>query len=104
MRGLARPIYCDDQKLDTAVMRETLRLAPTAPIRQTAALEDTTIGGGKYTIKKGTPILIVKWELHRDPAVWGNNVGALYLEVQPTDWHSTKGGRVYSGKDAGWEV
>ncbi|KAJ7808342.1 hypothetical protein B0H14DRAFT_2870527 [Mycena olivaceomarginata] len=54
-------------------MRETLRLAPTAPIRQTAALEDTTIGGGKYAIKKGTPILIVKWELHRDPAVWGDN-------------------------------
>ncbi|KAJ6454166.1 fatty acid hydroxylase [Mycena sanguinolenta] len=56
-----------------AVMRETLRLAATAPIRQTAALEDTTIGGGKYAVKKGAPILVISWDLHRDPAVWGDD-------------------------------
>ncbi|KAF7347083.1 Fatty acid hydroxylase [Mycena venus] len=71
-----RPIqYEDITKLPylIAVMRETLRLAATAPIRQTAALEDTTIGGGKYSIKKGAPILVLVWELHRDPAVWGDD-------------------------------
>ncbi|KAF7346793.1 Fatty acid hydroxylase [Mycena sanguinolenta] len=71
-----RPIQYDDfAKLPylIAVMRETLRLAATAPIRQTAALKDTTIGGGKYAVKKGAPILVISWELHRDPAVWGDD-------------------------------
>ncbi|KAJ7259121.1 fatty acid hydroxylase [Mycena haematopus] len=56
-----------------AVMRETLRITSTVPVRQTTPLEDTTIGGGKYAVKKGVPILILAWELHRDPAVWGDD-------------------------------
>ncbi|KAJ7622599.1 fatty acid hydroxylase [Mycena polygramma] len=56
-----------------AVMRETLRLAATAPIRQTSPLADTTIGGGKYALKKDSAILIHVWELHRDPAIWGED-------------------------------
>ncbi|KAF8148143.1 fatty acid hydroxylase [Mycena galopus ATCC 62051] len=72
-----RPIqYEDFAKLPylIAVMRETLRLTSTAPIRQTSPLEDTKIGGGKYAVKKGSPILVLAWELHRDPAVWGDDV------------------------------
>ncbi|KAJ6577595.1 fatty acid hydroxylase [Mycena capillaripes] len=56
-----------------AIMRETLRLAATAPQRATAPLEDTTIGGGKYAIPKDTTIVILAWELHRDPAIWGDD-------------------------------
>ncbi|KAJ7146594.1 fatty acid hydroxylase [Mycena epipterygia] len=72
----ARPVqYEDFAKLPylIAVMRETLRLAATAPMRTAAALEDTTIGGGKYAVKKGTAIAIQAWEMHRDPAVWGDD-------------------------------
>ncbi|KAF8217433.1 fatty acid hydroxylase [Mycena galopus ATCC 62051] len=71
-----RPVQYDDlAKLPylNAVMRETLRITSTVPIRSTTPLEDTTIGGGKYAIKKGTNILIQAWELHRDPAVWGDD-------------------------------
>lgn len=55
-------------------MRETLRLAATAPMRSTTPIADTTLGGGKYAVKKGTAIVIQTWELHRDPAVWGDDV------------------------------
>jgi cytochrome P450/NADPH-cytochrome P450 reductase len=66
-------------KRDTAVMRETLRLSSTAPLRSTTSLEDTTIGGGKYAIKKGTNMVINAWELHRDPAIWGDDVRAMLV-------------------------
>ncbi|KAJ7740466.1 fatty acid hydroxylase [Mycena maculata] len=71
-----RPIHYEDfDKLPylIAVMREALRLAPTAPMRSTTSLEDTTIGGGKYAIKKGAGIAISVWSMHRDPAVWGED-------------------------------
>ncbi|KAJ7740485.1 fatty acid hydroxylase [Mycena maculata] len=71
-----RPIqYEDFDKLPylIAVMHEALRLAPTAPMRSTMSLEDTTIGGGKYAIKKGAGIAISVWSMHRDPAVWGED-------------------------------
>jgi cytochrome P450/NADPH-cytochrome P450 reductase len=61
-----------------AVMRETLRLAATAPMRSTTPIADTTLGGGKYAVKKGTAIVIQTWELHRDPAVWGDDVRSSF--------------------------
>lgn len=39
-----------------AVLRESLRLSPTAPSIGLTAREDTTIGG-KYAVKAGTPII-----------------------------------------------
>ncbi|KAJ6522368.1 fatty acid hydroxylase [Mycena vulgaris] len=74
--GPDRPVqYKDFARLPylIAVMRETLRLAATAPMRSTTPLEDVTIGGGKYEIKKGTNIVIQTWELHRDPKIWGDD-------------------------------
>ncbi|KAJ7636254.1 bifunctional P-450/NADPH-P450 reductase [Roridomyces roridus] len=56
-----------------AVMYESLRLTPTAPKRGVTALEDTTLGGGKYFVKAGTPIILQVWNMHRDPAVWGDD-------------------------------
>ncbi|KAJ6474020.1 fatty acid hydroxylase [Mycena vitilis] len=56
-----------------AVMRETLRLAAPAPLRSAAPIADTTLGGGKYAIKKGTTIVIQAWEMQRDPKVWGDD-------------------------------
>ncbi|KAK7063396.1 fatty acid hydroxylase [Favolaschia claudopus] len=58
-----------------AVMRETLRLAATAPMRATTALEDCTIRGnrGEYALKKGQSVVINTWDLHRDPKIWGED-------------------------------
>ena len=60
-------------------MRETLRLAPTAPGRSVAALEDTVVGG-KYAIPKDTPVLISIYSVHRDPKVWGEDVNEFLPE------------------------
>ncbi|KAF1953273.1 NADPH-cytochrome P450 reductase-like protein [Byssothecium circinans] len=55
-----------------AVLRESIRLSPTAPAISLQANEDTTLGG-KYEIKKGIPIVALLTKLHRDPVVWGED-------------------------------
>ena len=64
-----------------AVMRESLRLGPTAPARGVTAAEDTVIGG-KYAIKKGTLVIVNTYPMHRDPKVWGEDVSALFGMLQ----------------------
>ncbi|KAF2324443.1 hypothetical protein GH714_014151 [Hevea brasiliensis] len=52
-----------------AVIKETLRLYPVAPLsgpRQ--ALEDCTIGG--YHVPAGTRLMVNVWKIHRDPRLW----------------------------------
>ncbi|KAK0494970.1 fatty acid hydroxylase [Armillaria luteobubalina] len=56
-----------------AVMRESLRLGPTASARTAAPIEDTTLGGGKYFVKAGTSLTIQTYVMHRDPKVWGED-------------------------------
>ncbi|KAF7316593.1 Fatty acid hydroxylase [Mycena chlorophos] len=71
-----RPVqYEDFDKLTylVAVMRETLRMCPPASMRSVVSLEDTTLGSGKYAIKRGTPIRVMVWEMHRDRKVWGDD-------------------------------
>ncbi|TBU21982.1 fatty acid hydroxylase [Dichomitus squalens] len=55
-----------------AVMREGLRLGPTAPARTVGAAEDTVIGG-KYAIEKGTPVVVNTYSMQRDPKIWGED-------------------------------
>ncbi|CAG7932978.1 unnamed protein product [Penicillium olsonii] len=61
----------------TAVMRETLRLKPTAPMialhpNPTKNHEDpVTLGGGKYVLNKDETIALVLTKMHRDPKVYG---------------------------------
>jgi cytochrome P450/NADPH-cytochrome P450 reductase len=55
-----------------AVLRESIRLSPTAPLISLQANEDTTLGG-KYKVKKGMPLTALLSKLHRDPAVWGED-------------------------------
>ncbi|KAF7341717.1 Fatty acid hydroxylase [Mycena sanguinolenta] len=61
----------------SAVMRETLRLYPTASARATNAREDTTLDGGKYALKKGDIIIVLTGPMQRDPSIWGSDVCAL---------------------------
>ncbi|USP74599.1 uncharacterized protein yc1106_01873 [Curvularia clavata] len=55
-----------------AVLRESLRLQPTAPSVGITAKEDTTIGG-KYAVKAGVPIVALFPMIHRDPAAYGED-------------------------------
>ncbi|KAI0690214.1 cytochrome P450 [Cytidiella melzeri] len=55
-----------------AVMRETLRLAPPAPLRAVTPLEDTTLDDGKWAVEKDpSKIWCNIFAIQRDPAVWG---------------------------------
>ncbi|RKL07437.1 Bifunctional cytochrome P450/NADPH--P450 reductase [Fusarium oxysporum] len=53
-----------------AILREALRLMPTAPGYFVTPFKDEVIGG-KYLIEKGSPVFVLLHLLHRDPAVWG---------------------------------
>jgi cytochrome P450/NADPH-cytochrome P450 reductase len=50
-----------------AVLRESLRLQPTAPSIALTAKEDTVLDG-KYPVKAGAPLLALFPMIHRDPA------------------------------------
>lgn len=54
------------------VLKESLRMFPTAPAIAMAAKEDTTIGG-QYTIKKRNMVIMHALALHRDKTVWGED-------------------------------
>ncbi|KAI3154000.1 hypothetical protein CBS147325_1092 [Penicillium roqueforti] len=75
-----RKITVDDMsKLPyiNAVMRETLRLKPTAPMIALHAHPEknhedpVTLGGGKYVLNKDEVIAIMLTKMHRDPKVYG---------------------------------
>ncbi|KAJ7950493.1 putative Cytochrome P450 [Quillaja saponaria] len=54
-----------------AIIKETLRLYPPAPltgIRE--AMEDCFVAG--YNVRKGTRLLVNIWKLQRDPSIWPN--------------------------------
>ncbi|KAI0754463.1 bifunctional P-450/NADPH-P450 reductase [Daedaleopsis nitida] len=55
-----------------AVMRESLRLGPTAPTRGATPLEDTFLAG-KYAVERDELIILNVWGVHRDPVVWGED-------------------------------
>ncbi|AXJ09704.1 bifunctional cytochrome P450/NADPH--P450 reductase [Arthrobacter sp. PM3] len=56
------------------ILKETLRLWPTAPAFNVAPYEDTTLGG-RYDVPAGQPILVLLPQLHRDKAAWGDDAG-----------------------------
>jgi cytochrome P450/NADPH-cytochrome P450 reductase len=70
--GSRAPRYEDLVKLTylDQILKETLRLWPPAPAFSLQPYEDTLLGG-RYPVKKGQPITVITYQLHRDPAVWG---------------------------------
>lgn len=61
-------------------MRETLRLTSTAPAYTLQLRPDSTedpifLGGGKYQMHKGQPIVALLHKLHRDP------LGTLFVQI-----------------------
>ncbi|KAM0019199.1 putative cytochrome P450 [Helianthus debilis subsp. tardiflorus] len=52
-----------------AIIKETMRLYPAAPLSVPhESLEDCIVGG--YTIPKGTRLLVNIWKIHPDPQIW----------------------------------
>ncbi len=69
--GDTRPDYSHVAQLEVIerILKEALRLWPTAPAFSVAPFEDTLIGG-KWAMRKDRPINIFSPGLHRDPHVW----------------------------------
>jgi cytochrome P450 / NADPH-cytochrome P450 reductase len=67
-----KPTYAQVNQLTyiSQILKETLRLWPTAPAYSIYPYEDTIIGG-KYKVKKRHSITVLLPMLHRDPSVWG---------------------------------
>lgn len=67
------PTFETIAKLDVLerILKESLRLWPTAPAMVIAPFEDTVIGG-KYFIKRNQWTSVILPALHRDPKVWKN--------------------------------
>ncbi|WP_066736765.1 bifunctional cytochrome P450/NADPH--P450 reductase [Cupriavidus sp. D384] len=71
--GDAPPVYADLARLPVLdrVLKETLRLWPTAPAFAVAPFDDVVIGG-RYRLRQNRRISVVLTALHRDPKVWEN--------------------------------
>ncbi|MDQ3011668.1 MAG: cytochrome P450, partial [Acidobacteriota bacterium] len=67
-----KPTYAQVNRLTyiTQILKETLRLWPTAPAIGLYPYEDTVIGG-KYRIKRTDTINLLLPMLHRDKTIWG---------------------------------
>jgi cytochrome P450/NADPH-cytochrome P450 reductase len=58
------------------ILKETLRLWPTAPAFAVYPYKDEVLGG-KYFLKKNSHTMLMLPMLHRDPAVWGPRADAF---------------------------
>ncbi|WP_374943210.1 bifunctional cytochrome P450/NADPH--P450 reductase [Sphingomonas sp.] len=69
--GDSRPDYAQVAKLEVIerILKEALRLWPTAPSFSLAPFEDTVIGG-KWTMRKDRPVNVFAPGLHRSHAAW----------------------------------
>ncbi|MFM9425768.1 cytochrome P450/NADPH-cytochrome P450 reductase [Variovorax sp. GrIS 2.14] len=69
-----RPTYAQVNRLQYVlqILKESLRLYPTAPAISMRAKENTTIGG-KYTIHKKNMVIMHALALHRDKGIWGED-------------------------------
>lgn len=70
----AKPTYAQVNQLQyiSQILKETLRLWPTAPAIGLYPYEDTVIGG-KYKIKHTDTINVLLPMLHRDKSIWGED-------------------------------
>lgn len=70
----ADPTYkqVTELKYISQILKESLRLWPTAPMFALYPYEAETVIGGKYGITKNDDLAVLVSMLHRDPAIWGS--------------------------------
>ncbi len=93
------------------VLRESIRIWPTAPLFAVRAKEDTLLAG-RYPLKKGDVLSILTPSLHRDPAVWTDPgrfdpdrfTPALREKIPPQAWLPFGNGvRACIGRAFAWQ-
>jgi cytochrome P450/NADPH-cytochrome P450 reductase len=62
------------------ILKETLRLWPTAPGFNRHCYADETVIGGKYRIGKEQTVTVLTPMLHRDKSVWGEDAEEFHPE------------------------
>ncbi|CAN1342417.1 Cytochrome P450 CYP82J17, partial [Linum perenne] len=87
-----QPSDIDNLVYIQAIVKETLRLYPAAPVGVPhEAIEDCSING--YSIPKKTRIFTNLWKLHRDPNVWSDPEEfkpERFLEEQRNDYRASQ--------------
>jgi cytochrome P450 len=74
---------CDDRRFCSQILKETLRLWPTAPGFTRYPYQPTVLDG-KYQVDKGQGVMVLSAMLHRDPTVWGANAEEFDLSLHRT--------------------
>jgi cytochrome P450 / NADPH-cytochrome P450 reductase len=82
-----KPTYAQVNQLTyiSQILKETLRLWPTAPAYSLYPYQDTIIGG-KYKVKRSHHITVLLPMLHRDTSVWGEQAEVF----NPDNFHTEK--------------
>ncbi|KAI8253235.1 Bifunctional cytochrome P450/NADPH--P450 reductase [Colletotrichum sp. SAR 10_77] len=96
-----------------AVLKETIRLHAPAPGFHLRPLKDGEVLGDKYVVNKEDPIVIVLHQLHRDPAVWGDDAEEFkpermhrdgFNKLPPNSWKPFgNGARACIGRAFAWQ-
>ncbi|EMD67880.1 hypothetical protein COCSADRAFT_352953 [Bipolaris sorokiniana ND90Pr] len=99
-------------KYTNAILRETIRLMPTAPAFSVCALKDEVIGG-KFAIKKREPLNILLSCVHVDKAVYGPDADEWkpermldeeFKKLPPNSWKPFGNGkRACIGRAFAWQ-
>ena len=77
--------HMKDLKYINAILRETLRLSPTAPafsrrVRDENTEDPPTVGKGEFELKKEWTITCLLGMIQRDPKIYGNNANEFRPE------------------------
>jgi cytochrome P450/NADPH-cytochrome P450 reductase len=96
-----------------AVLRETLRLQPTAPAFSIQPNNEIDTIGGEYTVFRGEPIVALLPKIHRDPAVYGEDANEFkpermldenFNKLPPNAWKPFgNGSRACIGRPFAWQ-
>ncbi|KAF2100345.1 NADPH-cytochrome P450 reductase-like protein [Rhizodiscina lignyota] len=77
-KGKVEVKHLNQLKYINALLRETLRLTPTAPaitrsVRPENKEEIPTVGGGKWAVPRDGAVICLLGKIQRDPKVWGDD-------------------------------
>lgn len=96
-----------------AVLRETLRLQPTAPAFSIQPNNEVDTIGGEYSVFRGEPIIAILPKIHRDPAVYGEDANEFrpermldenFNKLPPNAWKPFgNGARACIGRPFAWQ-